>query len=119
MLKAWSHAEIFFDPQTHTARGIDLGTVANGISRALKEAEATLGFTSRLILCFLRHLSADDASETLERALRYKHLIAAVDWIRQRPGTRRQNLPPFRARPDSRISDRGARRGRRATCLHL
>jgi adenosine deaminase len=72
------HAEIFFDPQTHTARGIDLAVVIAGISRALADAEGQLGITSRLILCFLRHLSADDALDTLERALPYKELIAAV-----------------------------------------
>jgi adenosine deaminase len=72
------HAEIFFDPQTHTARGIDLSVVIAGIGRALAEAEARWGLTSRLILCFLRHLSADDALETLERALQYKDSIAAV-----------------------------------------
>ena len=50
------HAEIFFDPQTHTARGIALSTVLDGLYRACSEAERDLGVTSRLILCFLRHL---------------------------------------------------------------
>jgi len=72
------HAEIFFDPQTHTARGIALSTVLDGLYRACSEAERDLGVTSRLILCFLRHLSADEAMRTLEEALSYKSIIAAV-----------------------------------------
>jgi adenosine deaminase len=63
------HAELFFDPQTHTARGVSLATVFAGISRALREARLERGFSSRLILCFLRHLSEDEALETLDAAL--------------------------------------------------
>lgn len=65
------HTEIFFDPQTHTARGVSIETVINGIERALAEAETQHGITSRLILCFLRHLSEEDALQTLETALPY------------------------------------------------
>ena len=72
------HAEIFFDPQTHTARGIALRTVLDGLCRACSEAERELGITCRLILCFLRHLSADEAMRTLEEALPHKNTIAAV-----------------------------------------
>ncbi|HXC39298.1 MAG TPA: adenosine deaminase [Burkholderiales bacterium] len=72
------HAEIFFDPQTHTERGIAMGTVVNGITRALKEGEAQFGITSRLILCFLRHLSEEAAMQTLEQALPYKEHLVAV-----------------------------------------
>ena len=72
------HTEIFFDPQTHTARGIPFATVINGIHRALVEGERRLGITHRLILCFLRHLSAADAMATLELALPYQQYIAAV-----------------------------------------
>jgi adenine deaminase len=72
------HVEIFFDPQTHTARGVALGTVLDGLHRALSEAEREFGITCRLILCFLRHLSADEAMRTLEEALPYKDAIAAV-----------------------------------------
>jgi adenosine deaminase len=72
------HTEIFFDPQTHTARGVPLGAVIHGIHRALTEGEARLRISHRLILCFLRHLSAADAMATLEQALPYKELIAAV-----------------------------------------
>jgi len=72
------HAEIFFDPQTHTARGVALATVLDGLRRALSEAQRESGITSRLILCFLRHLSAEEAMRTLEEALPYKDAIAAV-----------------------------------------
>ncbi len=72
------HAEIFFDPQTHTARGVPFATVLGGIHRALEEGRRTLGITHRLILCFLRHLSAQDAMTTLEQALPYAGTIAAV-----------------------------------------
>ncbi|MDN4573106.1 adenosine deaminase [Pandoraea cepalis] len=65
------HTEIFFDPQTHTARGVSMATVIHGIERALAEAEAQHGITSRLILCFLRHLPEADALQTLETALPY------------------------------------------------
>lgn len=72
------HAEIFFDPQTHTERGIAFATVINGIQRALRESGARLGITSRLILCFLRHMSAESAMQTLEQALPHKSSIHAV-----------------------------------------
>ena len=72
------HAEIFFDPQTHTDRGIELGTVVNGITRALEDGDRNLRVTSRLIMCFLRHLSAESAMATLEAALPYRDAIAAV-----------------------------------------
>jgi adenosine deaminase len=72
------HAEIFFDPQTHTDRGIPLGTVISGIGRALSDGAARFGITSRLILCFLRHLGGDAAKEALDAALPYRHHLAAV-----------------------------------------
>ncbi|MBS0580802.1 MAG: adenosine deaminase [Proteobacteria bacterium] len=72
------HAEIFFDPQTHTARGVPFATVLGGIHRALEEGRRTLGVTHRLILCFLRHLTAEDAMATLEQALPHLGTIAAV-----------------------------------------
>lgn len=72
------HAEIFFDPQTHTERGILFETVVTGIRRALAEAERELGLTSRLILCFLRDRSAGSAMRTLEAALPFQDAIAAV-----------------------------------------
>jgi adenine deaminase len=72
------HVEIFFDPQTHSERGIALATVLEGITRALRDGEEQFGITHRLILCFLRHLSAADAMQTLAAALPFKNAIAAV-----------------------------------------
>jgi adenosine deaminase len=72
------HVEIFFDPQTHTARGVALNTVLTGMRRALLEAERQWGMTFRLILCFLRHLSASDAMRALEEALPHRASIAAI-----------------------------------------
>ena len=70
------HAEIFFDPQTHTARGVPMGTVVRGLAAASARAERELGLSSGLILCFLRHLSEEDALATLQQALPYRaHLI--------------------------------------------
>ena len=66
------HAEIFFDPQTHTERGISFSTVINGISRALQDGEQKLGISSALIMCFLRHLSEQDAFATMEQALPHR-----------------------------------------------
>ena len=72
------HTEIFFDPQTHTSRGIDFGTVINGIKKALDDGRQKLGISSNLILCFLRHLSEKEAFKTLQEALPYKDLIIGV-----------------------------------------
>ncbi|MDB1123530.1 adenosine deaminase [Vibrio algarum] len=72
------HTEIFFDPQTHTERDISFDIVVGGIHKALKRAEHELGITSNLIMCFLRHLSEDDAFSTLELALKHKDKIIAV-----------------------------------------
>ena len=72
------HVEIFFDPQTHTGRGVAFATVIDGINRALDDAEARLGVTSRLIMCFLRHLDEADALETLDAAMAYRDRIAGV-----------------------------------------
>ena len=63
------HAEIFFDPQTHTARGVPMQVVIDGLHRACQDAQARLGVSASLILCFLRHLSEDEAFQTLEQAL--------------------------------------------------
>jgi adenine deaminase len=72
------HTEVFFDPQTHTQRGVPFATVVSGIRRALGDGERTYGITSRLIMCFLRHLSAESAFDTLEQALPYREHIVAV-----------------------------------------
>ena len=72
------HAEVFFDPQTHTARGVAFATVAGGILKALADGERQFGVTSKLILCFLRHLSEEDAFATLKQAEPYLDRIAGV-----------------------------------------
>jgi len=72
------HAEIFCDPQTHSARGVPMQAVLEGIAGALEEGEATLGVSSRLIVCFLRHLSEADALSTLDAALEYRSLFHGV-----------------------------------------
>ncbi len=72
------HAEIFFDPQTHTDRGVPFETVITGIHRALQDGQARLDITSGLILCFLRHLSAEAAMQTLGAALPFRDWILAV-----------------------------------------
>lgn len=72
------HSEIFFDPQSHTARNIPMETVLNGITSALEQGEKELGVSSRLILCFLRHLSAESAWETLQQALPFREQFIGV-----------------------------------------
>ena len=72
------HVEIFFDPQGHTERGIAFATVLDGIERALKQGEAELGISYRLIMCFLRHLSEDEAFATLAEAEPYLARIHGV-----------------------------------------
>ncbi|MDP2573430.1 adenosine deaminase [Vibrio penaeicida] len=72
------HTEIFFDPQTHTDRGISFHTVISGISKALDKAESELGISSQIIMCFLRHLDEEAALNTLEEALPYKEKIIGV-----------------------------------------
>jgi adenosine deaminase len=73
-----AHAEIFFDPQTHTARGVAFGTVIGGLSRALDRARRELGVSASLIMCFLRHLSEDEAFATLEEALPFRDRFIGI-----------------------------------------
>lgn len=72
------HTEIFFDPQTHTDRGVPFEVVFNGISKALKDGKDNMGITSHIILCFLRHLSEEEAFKTLEMAKPFKEHIIGV-----------------------------------------
>jgi adenosine deaminase len=72
------HAELFFDPQTHTARGVAIGTVIQGLARACADAQSQLGISASLILCFLRHLSEEDAIATLDAALPYRKYFIGV-----------------------------------------
>jgi adenine deaminase len=71
-------AEIFFDPQTHTVRGVAMQTVIDGLHRACERASRELGVSAALILCFLRHLSEEEAFETLEQALPYRDKFIGV-----------------------------------------
>jgi len=72
------HAELFFDPQTHTARGVSMATVVKGLHRACVDARAELGVSALLIMCFLRHLSEEDAFATLEQALPFRDHIVGI-----------------------------------------
>ena len=72
------HAELFFDPQTHTVRGVSMETVINGLHRACVDAQKELGITALLIMCFLRHLSEKEAFETLEQALPFRDKIIGI-----------------------------------------
>ncbi|MEZ8092710.1 adenosine deaminase [Photobacterium swingsii] len=72
------HTEIFFDPQTHTDRGIPFDTVINGIHRAMRDGHKQLGISSQIIACFLRHLPEKNAIETLQSILKHKDKIIGV-----------------------------------------
>lgn len=72
------HAEIFFDPQTHIERGVAFETVINGIDRALQDARRDWGMSGALIMCFLRHLSEEDAFKTLEESLPWRDKLIGV-----------------------------------------
>ena len=72
------HAELFFDPQTHTDRGVPIKVVFDGLSRACNTAQRELGVSGLLILCFLRHLSEEAAFATLEQALPYRDQFIGV-----------------------------------------
>jgi adenine deaminase len=72
------HTEMFFDPQTHTARGVSMETVISGLHRACTEAQLALGVDASLIMCFLRHLSEEEAFETLEQALPFRSKFIGV-----------------------------------------
>ena len=72
------HVELFFDPQTHTARGVSMQTVVNGLHRACVDAQKELGVSASLIMCFLRHLSEKEAFETLEQALPFRDNILGI-----------------------------------------
>ena len=100
------HAEIFFDPQTHTARGVPFATVFEGIASALEEGRRTLGISSRLIMCFLRHLDEDDAQATLDEAMPYLSGIAGVGL----DSSERGNPPGKFARVFARAGQLGLRR---------
>jgi adenosine deaminase len=72
------HAEVFFDPQTHTERGVPIEAVIVGLDHACRRAHAEFGLSAKLILCFLRHLSEESAFATLQQALPYRHHFIGV-----------------------------------------
>ena len=72
------HAELFFDPQTHTDRGVPMRTIVSGLHRACVDARAELGVSALLIMCFLRHLSEEEAFATLEEALPFRDQIVGI-----------------------------------------
>jgi adenosine deaminase len=72
------YAEVFFDPQAHTMRGVELGTVIDGLRQAQADAQRDLGLRTQLIMCFLRDLTAGSAMDALERSMAYRDLIVGV-----------------------------------------
>ena len=72
------HTEIFFDPQSHLPRGVSFNTIINGIDKALKKAHKDFGITSKIIMCFLRHLDEDQCFDVLKKACNYKDKIVGV-----------------------------------------
>ena len=85
------HAELFFDPQTHTERGVPFETVIAGLTRACQTAQRELGVSALLILCFLRHLSEEAAFVTLEEACRTAASSSASAWTAASAATRRRS----------------------------
>ncbi len=100
------HAEIFFDPQTHTSRGVPMATVVHGLARAGQDARRIHGIDASLILCFLRHLSEDDAFATLEAALPLRDQFIGVGL----DSGERGNPPEKFARVFARCGELGLRR---------
>ena len=100
------HAEIFFDPQTHTARGVAMQAVIQGLAHACRRAHAEFGISARLILCFLRHLSEDEALATLEEAMPWRDHFIGVGL----DSSERGNPPEKFARVFARARDAGLHR---------
>jgi Adenosine deaminase len=105
------HTEPFFDPQTHTDRGIPFEVVLNGIAAALKDGEQQLGITSGLILSFLRHLSEDEAQKTLDQALAVPRCVCRRGPGQFGDGPPAEQVPAgVRSCTQRRLPDRGPRR---------
>ncbi len=109
------HTEIFFDPQTHTKRGIDFDTVLNGISRALTDGREKLGITSQIIACFLRHLSEESAMETLQSVIKHRDKIIGVGLDSSEKAIHQLSFTCLPASERGRLAYRGTCR-RRRTC---
>jgi adenosine deaminase len=101
------YAEVFFDPQAHTARGVPFETVIDGLHRAQREAEDSLGLRTQLIMCFLRDLTTESAMETLEESLSYGDRIVGVGLDSDERGN-----PPVKFKE---VFDRARREGFRLT----
>jgi len=101
------YAEVFFDPQAHTARGVPFETVIDGLHRAQREAQDSLGLRTQLIMCFLRDLTAESAMETLEQSLSYGDRIVGVGLDSDERGN-----PPVKFKE---VFDRARREGFRLT----
>src|SRR5256712_4199907 len=113
------HAEIFFDPQTHTDRGVPFETVIAGIHRALEDGRDRLDISSGLILCFLRHLSADAGMQTLTDAMRYREWILGVGLDSSEVGHPPSKVPAaFDRAREAGLLPVGPRWGGRAPRLH-
>lgn len=113
------HAEIFFDPQAHTSRGVPIGTVIGGLTRALDTAEERYGITTRLIMCFLRDESAESALATFEAARPYLDRITAVGLDSAEvghPPSKFKEVYALARRPGSSAWRTRARRARPRTC---
>lgn len=103
------HAELMFDPQTHTSRGVSIETVFAGLASAMREARQTLGLSSVLILSFLRHLPEEDAIQTLEKALALREDYADL-WVAIGLDSGERGNPPEKfARVYARCADLGFR----------
>ena len=113
------HAEIFFDPQAHTERNVPIPAIIEGIHHALCEGRQKLGISSKLILCFLRHLSAEHAMQTLEAALPYRDYFQGVGLDSSELGHPPEKFTDVsaRAREEACLwSPTPARKVRRSTC---
>ena len=108
------HAEIFFDPQAHTGRGLPFETAVTGIRNALVDGEVRLGLSTRLIMCFLRHLSADDAMRTLQEALPFEGWLSAVGLDSSEVGHPPQDFRGSSKRPRGAASSGWPTPGRKA-----
>ena len=115
------HAEIFFDPQTHTERKISMRTVITGLHQACVDAKDKLGITSSLILCFLRHLSEELAFETLEQATPFKDMFIGVGLDSSERGHPPEKSGAEQRRPSRSRLDRRLRRHQkhRHPLIHL
>ncbi len=90
-----THVEMFFAPQAHTDRGVKFETVLGGIVSALEMAQKELEISSKLIMCFLRHLPEEQAFEALGCACKHKEHIYVLDLIAQRQVTHQKNFPEY------------------------